>query len=365
VVYQIWRFERYKRTFAVNIASSYFNVLRQMDAAKNSADRYKSAIRSARMSRRQGDAGRLPVIQVDQAVQSELSARSNWVSAELNLDSSLDSFKTLIGLPADAHIQVDMNDLEELRKHGTKYVETMRIAYKATAAETAPPADANVILIWPGREDAGPYEIDELLAIKLALAHRLDLCVANGTVYDAQRQVVVAADALRAGLTLTGKANFSDADKDTRLNFRGGRYSALLGLDLPIERTAQRNNYRESLINLEQTTRSVQTLEDSIKTAIRNELRTLLQARENLKISAQSVVIAENSVANQELSLDAGRALMRDLLEAQDALLSARNNLTSAVIQYRTAELQLQRDLDMLEITDKGFKELKPEEMKI
>jgi outer membrane protein TolC len=55
---------------------------------------------------------------------------------------------------------------------------------------------------------------------------------------------------------------------------------------------------------------------------------------------------------------------MRDLLEAQDALLAARNGLTAAVIQYRTAELQLQRDLDMLEITEKGFKELTPEEMR-
>ena len=40
-------------------------------------------------------------------------------------------------------------------------------------------------------------------------------------------------------------------------------------------------------------------------------------------------------------------------------------SLTGAIIRYRTAELQLQRDLDMLQITEKGlFKELTPEEMK-
>jgi outer membrane protein TolC len=183
-------------------------------------------------------------------------------------------------------------------------------------------------------------------------------------VYDAQRQVVVTADALRAGLTLTGRARFSDNDEDGALSFRGGRYSALLGLDLPIERTRERNAYRTSLISLEQATRSVQSLEDQIKTAIRNELRTLLESRERLKINAQSVVIAENSVANQDLSLQAGRVVMRDLLDAQEALLQAQNGLTAAIIQYRTAELQLQRDLDMLEITEKGFKELTPEDMR-
>ena len=98
---------------------------------------------------------------MDQAVQRELSSRSGWISAQVALDNALDSFKILIGLPADARITVDVNDLEELRNRGTKYVEVMQVAYRAGAAETAPPADANVVLVPPNQEDAGPYEIDE------------------------------------------------------------------------------------------------------------------------------------------------------------------------------------------------------------
>ncbi len=322
VIYRIWEFEHYKRGFAVNIVTNYLSVLRQIDALKNSESNYKSSIVSTRWSRRQGDAGRLPQIQVDEAVQRELSSRSGWISAQVQLDNALDSFKTLIGLPVDARITVDVNDLEELQQRGTKYVKLMQVAYQAGAAETAPPADANVVLVGPNKEDAGPYEIDELVAIKLALKHRLDLWEANGAVYDAQRKVVVAADALRAGLTLGGSAQYGGAtgagtDRDIGLDPRKGRYSALLGLDLPIERTAERNNYRNNLINLEAATRSVQTLEDQIKSAIRSELRTLVQQRESLKISAQSVVIAENSVQNEELSLQAGRVVIRDLLDAR------------------------------------------------
>jgi outer membrane protein TolC len=208
------------------------------------------------------------------------------------------------------------------------------------------------------------------VAIKLGLEHRLDLWEANGAVYDAQRKVVVAADALRAGLTLGGSARYGGAtgagtDRDIGLDPRRGRYSALLGLDLPIERTAERNNYRTSLINLEVATRNVQTLEDQIKSSLRSELRTLLQSRESLKISAESVVIAENSVRNEELSLQAGRVVIRDLLDAQDARLAAQNGLTAAIIQYRTAELQLQRDLDLLTITKEGLmQEFSPKEIK-
>jgi len=370
VVYALWNFERYKRTFAVNVTTNYLSVLGQMDSLKNSENNYKSAIVSSRISRRQGDAGRLTPIQVDLAVQRELQSRSGWISAQQQLENRLDSFKVLVGLPADALIKLDPCDLEPLRERGNKYVETMKTAYKAVAAETAVSADAPAELIWPSKEDAGPYEVDELVAIKVALENRLDLRVANGRVYDVQRQVIVAADNLRAGLNLGGRARFGGSPgaataRDVGLDLRDGTYSASLGLDLPIDRTSQRNAYRTSLISLEDSTRRVQSLEDQIKTAIRTELRTLLQSRESLKISAQSVVIAENSYKNAMMLLEAGRVQIRDLLDAQDALLRAQNDLTSAIINYRTAELQLQRDLELLTITREGLlQEFSPEEIR-
>ncbi len=366
VVYEIWDFERFRRTFAVNIAQDYYSVLRQVDALTNAENNYRSAVQSARYARRQADAGRLPQIQVDQAVQRELSGRSGWIAAQEQLKSSLDSFKVTLGLPTDALIALDPNELVALRERAAQYVELMRTATKAEAAEQVPPADAEVELIPPDQAEAGPYEIDEETAIRLALENRLDLKIANDTVQDAQRQVVVAADALRAGLNLTGRARLEDNDEDGALRLQeGGVYSVGLALDLPLERTRERNTYRNSLITLERTTRSVQALEDNIKLAVRNELRTLLQSREALKIQAQSVVIAENSVRNATLLLEAGRTQIRDLLEAQDDLLSAQNQLTRAVVDYRIAELQFQRDLDLLRITREGLiQEYPPEEIR-
>jgi outer membrane protein TolC len=354
VVYRIWEFEQFRQTFAVNVAQSYFNVLRQMDSLKNNENNYRSAVQSARWSRRQADAGRLAVVDVDQAVQRELSSRNGWIAAQEQLKSSLDSFKSTIGLPVDAVIEVDPNELDQLSERADKYIQAV-MAEETGPAEKAPPADAPVELIPASREDAGPYEMDETVAIKLALRNRLDLRVANGGVYDAQRQVVVAADALGAGLNLGGSARFVGADDRGGLSFEGARYSALLSLDLPIERTRERDAYRSSLINLERSTRNVQTLENTIKEQVRTELRTLLQSREDLKIQAQSVVLARRQVKMVTLFLEAGRRQIRDLLDAQDARLSAENGLTSAVIRYRTAELQLQRDLGVLMITNKGL----------
>jgi outer membrane protein TolC len=362
VIYELWDFERYKRTFAVNIARGYFNVLRQMDTVANAKEDYRSSIASARWSSRLADAGRIREIDVDQAVQRELSARNGWISAQEQLKNSLDAFNNTLGLPTDALIELDPNDLVQLRGRAEKVLEEMRTTSQREASETVPPADAPVDLVPTSYKDAGPLEIGESLAAKLALENRLDLKVANGGVYDAQRQVVVKADALRAGLTLGGTAHVSDTDADGHLRFDRGNYAALLTLDLPVERTRERNDYRNSLIDLERATRSVQTLEDQIKLSIRSELRTLLESRESLKIQAQSVVVAEKRVRSTTLFLEAGRTQIRDLLEAQDALLSAQNSLTRAIVDYRIAELELQRDLGLLEVNQQGlWREFSPE----
>ena len=363
VIYELWDFDRYKRTFAVSIARGYFNVLRQMDVVSNARDNYASAATSSRWSRRRADAGRIREIEVDQAIQRELSARNSWISAQEQLKSTLDSFKSTLGLPVDALIELDPNDLIQLRGLAEKTLEGIKATSEREISQTAPPADAPVELVPASREDAGPLEIDEDVAIKLALENRLDLQVAVGGVYDAQRQVVVRADALRAGLTLGGTARFADNDNDGALQpFNRGNYAALLTLDFPIERTRERNEYRNSLIDLERATRSVQSLEDQIKLSIRSELRTLLESRESLKIQAQSVFVAEKRVRSTRLFLEAGRIEIRDLLDAQDALLSAQNSLTRAVVDYRIGELELQRDLDLLVVNEQGlWREFSPE----
>jgi len=172
------------------------------------------------------------------------------------------------------------------------------------------------------------------------------------------------ADALRAGLTLGGSVSVDDDDDDGEIRFDGARYAALLTVDLPIERTAERNAYRRSLIDLERATRSVQSLEDQIKLSIRSALRTLLNSRESVKIQAQSILVAEKRVRLSNLLLDAGRAQTRDLLEAQDALLAAQNDLTRQLVDYRIAELEIQRDMGLLKVNEKGlWQEFSPEDM--
>ena len=354
VIYAIYEFERFKHNFTVDVAQRYLSVLQQMDQLRNSEENYRSLITSARRSRKLAQAGRLPEIQVDQAVQNELRARNRWILSQQDLKSRLDSFKSAIGLPPDARIEVDPDDLTQVRAPAEKAIERIPGRALARKAAEAPPADAAIELVPPSEDDAGPMEIDEARAIRLALENRLDLRAAAGAVYDAQRQVVVAADGLRAELTLLGFANMGErrsiesaTSRNATYRFDKGYYSALLTLDLPFERTPERNAYRERFIDLESVVRDFQALEDQIKLDIKDDLRVLLASRETLKIQAQAVVVAQKRVKSSTLFLEAGRAQIRDLLEAQEALFSAQNALTSAAISYRIAELKIRSDMGL------------------
>jgi outer membrane protein TolC len=388
VAYDLLEFEQYKRQFAVSIASSYYTVLQQFDRLKNQDDNYKRVVRTTRYSRWMADMGRQSEIQFDQAFQAELAARDNWIASMQNARRQLDSFKVLLGLPPDAEIDLEPTELQQLR---TTMMRLLKITPPAAIddnaatqpnariegvgattrpaetqpATTQPEADTDIILVPPSGKGAGPYELAEELAVRLALENRPDLRITLGEVIDAQRKVVVAADALGLGLDLAANGSFGSLRSspgsavldDARLRPTKGNYSVGVATDLPLERTAEQNTYRSSLIALERSVRAVQQLEDDIKLSLRNDLRTLLQARESLGTQSLAVAVAQRRVQSTQMSLELGRVgiLMQDVLSAQADLVNAEDRLTSALVNYRLAELQLQRDLGLLQCNNEGL----------
>jgi len=361
VVYAIWELERYKKILAVDIAREYLGVLRLLNEAENAAENYRNLIASTRRSRGMADAGRVSEIEVDQSLQNELRARNRWISARETHKNRLDVFKGFIGLPPDADIQLDRSAIDHLVSVKSEVMaETLREETETPGG--IPSADAPIVLLAPGRENAGPLEMDETEAIRLGLKNRLDLNVLDGKVYDAQRKVVVLADALRGELTLFGRAQLGESrtidtagSDDARLRTDKGIYTALLTLDLPLERTAERNAYRNSYISLEASARAFQKTEDDIKRSIRIRLRQMYEARESRRIQARAQRVAEKRVKSTNLFFEAGRIQIRDVLDAQESLINAKNGFASAVVDYRIAELEFQQDTGLLQVDEKGL----------
>ncbi|MCX6998548.1 MAG: TolC family protein [Kiritimatiellaeota bacterium] len=344
VVYAIYDFERYKAVYAVDIADGYLAVLQQSQQVQTAGDSHARLLAGWRQARELAQAGRLPEIQVDQAQQAELQARNRLLDARQSYEAALDGLKVKLGLPTDARVELDPQEFTRLA------VSASHLQVAADAPETA------------------PLEIKAAQALPLALARRMDLKVARGQVEDAQRAVVVARDGLRADLKLTAAARvgesrslYSASRPNARFSPASGNYRAGLELDLPWERTAERNAYRNSLIALEQTVRAQQETEDQIKLEVRRSLRNLQNTREAYLIQEEALRLAQRRVESTQRLLPAGQALMRDALDAQDALVLAQNAVNAALVGSRVAELQLQRDMDVLAVDEEGlWQEYKP-----
>jgi outer membrane protein TolC len=87
---------------------------------------------------------------------------------------------------------------------------------------------------------------------------------------------------------------------------------------------------------------------------VREALRQLQQTREELQIQQQAADLAEQRIHSTDMFLQAGRAQIRDVLEAREARVNARNALIRAAVNYRVAQLRYQRDTELLQMTIDG-----------
>ena len=353
LVYEVRAFEQYKQRFTVEIVTAYLGVLNQAKQLENQADSYRRVVTSTRRSRRMADAGRLKEYEFDQSFQQELSARNAWVAAQQAYQSTLESFRMKLGLPPDARVEPRPEELDALQAYAESFARRGMGEYND--GKPVPAADEDPELVVPDDTNAGPMEIGLDRALALAFANRLDLQTARDKVEDAQRAILIAEDRLRAEVTLgatasagEGRSASSAASDNAKLDLGRATLSGLLTIDLPFHRTSERNAYRESLISLEKSVRAYQSQEDTIKRDVAQKLRDMLEKRERISIQFIALGLAERRVRSTDLLLQSGRAEIRDVLDAQEALLSAQNTLLSAVTGYRIDELELQETLGVL-----------------
>jgi outer membrane efflux protein len=204
---------------------------------------------------------------------------------------------------------------------------------------------------------------DEASAIAIAKASRLDLMNQKGRVTDAWRKVAVAANALRGDLNLVANANLGTNPLSANpFGFTAHNSSFSLGMqfDGPLNRFAERNEYRLSLIAYQQARRDYMALSDSIERAVRNDLRQLDVQRLSFEIAKQNVISASRQVesARADLLLTAREPSPTAtifILNALSALLQARNALAQSYTSFEQLRIQLLLDLEQLQLDSRGF----------
>jgi outer membrane protein TolC len=328
LVYEVRAFERFRRTFALDVASSFYRLLQLADIVKNQENNVDNLEKLSERNKALAESGRLSDIEVGQARQEELSSKNNLLLARQRLEAANDQFKLILGLPITYPIRIDSGAMVEIE-----------------------------------REKDARIDYDENVATQYALANRLDHLTVLDEEADRVRKVAVAEDALRAAMSVSANAALVSADGQP-LNFDPSNTTWALGLNLslPFERLPQRNNYREAIINHEAAKRASADSEDQIRAGLRDDLRSATNRRDSYTIQVSAVELATRRIESTRLKLDAGRADTRDLLEAQDSLLTAQNAVTGALIDYTLSRLRLFLDMELLRFDDSGIR-VEPERL--
>jgi len=192
-----------------------------------------------------------------------------------------------------------------------------------------------------------------------ALAARLDLMNARGDLADEWRGIKLAGDDLKSILNLQARQRLrtdNDSNKASNFDFDETRTELSVTLDTPLNRRAQRNRFREQLLNYQLSRRAVMSLEDSIKQNIRSDLRALTLAEEQYLLGIASAALAYERVISTELQLRLGVANVkaRDFLEAQTAYSNSLSTVASRHIGHILSRIRLFVDLEQLEVDDIG-----------
>ncbi len=324
-LYQVRSFNRYRQRFVVSVISQYYMVLQKWDAMQNAQNNSNTLAWIYDQVEKLANAGRVPLLELERISQDRLQATDAYIRAEKEYQQALDEFKITLSLPTTTNLQLDTNELANLKK----------------SQLTEP-------------------DFSQAEAINTALQRRLDLVNSADSVVDAQRKVAVAADSLRAELNLVGSASARTAKRADRqtLDWTREDYNLGLELDLPLDRVPEQHVYRKALLTLNKSQRDYEQYVDIVKLQIRNAYRDLTEASQRYNVQTEGLKLAEKRYNDTMLLLGYGRTSSRRVLDAQDDLVSAQNAATEALVDYAIATLNFYSDSGVLQVRPDGMWQL-------
>lgn len=265
----------------------------------------------------------------------------------------------------------------------TQFYRAVRIGIVNVLSEARNKRLQSLTVLWPVLAgvpiegiDLTTADLDASLevAVRTALANRLDLMNARAQVVDAWRQVAVTANSLLGVVDIGYHMDSTTPPGEAKpLAFTAARtrHELFFKAELPLVRLAERNNYRAALIGYQRARRALMAAEDQVAAQVRAEVRNLQVLARNYEIQKPSVELQfqnvegalENVVAPPRPAGGAAAAvptqaeaaaLTQNLLSAYGRLSQGQNTLLNTWIQYQIARQQLYVDLEMMPLDSRG-----------
>ena len=315
LVYAARSFEDFRRSFLVQIARDYFNLLQQQAQIRNQERQLESLRKLADRTQALVEAGRVAEFERNIAASRVLQAAATLATQRENYILAVDRFKVRLGLdPLD------------------------------------PVTIAPLVLTLP------EPEVTPEQATQLALEYRLDLQTRRDRLEDARRTVAFRENDLLPDARLFGSTTFRT--KPTGSNEFAPREGGFvyepedivltggITVDWGLDREVERLTVRQAQIAQQQRERDLSLARDNIIVEVRARVREIDRARFALRLAEESVGINRRRLEEQDLkrdSIDAQTAVdtENDLLDAENARDQAVTDLRNAILNYLLASGQL------------------------
>jgi len=212
--------------------------------------------------------------------------------------------------------------------------------------------------------DLVKVDLDTDTALEIARCYRRDWMNARASLVDAWRLIEFNADDLESQLDVVFSGDIQNLS-DNPLNFRDttGRLRARLQFDAPITRLAERNNYRQSLIEYQQARRGYYVFQDQVAQGLRQIIFNINLNQVNFELRRQAVrgAIRQLELAQEVPPPEVGaitgvsNTFARDLLSALTDLQNAQNDFFSVYLSYESLRMSLDYDLGTMQLTSDGM----------
>lgn len=313
LVYAMRAFALERQDFAIGVMRAYFDLLLKQNVVANT----KQNVEQSTFLRRRSEAlfriRRAPAIDVLRSQQQELSASNALSKTQSDYEIGLSRFLIEVGLPVTTRLEVTgAMPLEKPQER---------------------PVDA---------------------CIRLALERRLDLRTAEDRRDDARRALRLARNALLPRLDAFGKAATTGEAGSPEFPDGGPDYSAGLSLTLPLDLRDERDAVRKNAIALAAAERDLDEKRDTVRVEITDSFSRLSSLAATVEIERRNIDIAQRRADYAAFRFRNGELSNRDVVEAQNELLSARNAYASALVQYELQRVQLLRDMGLLDVGRDG-----------
>lgn len=321
LVYSARTFERFRRSFLVDVSRDYFRLLNTRARIANQQRQLASLRTVEARTQELVDAGRESAFRTKIVSSQVLTAEAGLASLRESYVLGLERFKVRLGL------------------------------------------DPNTPLELEGLGVSLPDPVTELAAVTdAALRYRLDLQNTRDRVEDSRRDVANARNELLPDLDASAQVRLpTDPDDNTPgLAFDGDEAGYTLGLtlSLPLDREIERLRVRQSVIGFERATRSYERDRDEVIVEARSAARSVELARFQLQLAELDVQINESRLEEQRLKAD--EVDPQTIVDTEDDLLDALNNRDQAITDLRTSILEFLLATGQLRVEDDGAFRLLP-----